>query len=173
MNYARTSAAATVWNNKLFICGGRSNTKKSLNSLDTVEYYDPDIRIWAFLVNMPSPCYGHSLICYENRLILAGGYNATSPLNSVHSLASLKEEWKKLSDVKYAGQDFGAVVLGKELYLIGGRRGKDELHRVEILYGREGWRDGPFLPWKCFSIAAIVIPQNLADSLSHCPVISK
>ena len=161
MKHARLFAAATLWNNKIIICGGRN---EEFTITKTAECYNPEDNRWTELTPSPKPLSGHSLVTYENKLILFGGWSdAVWELDPQESNA----KWKSLSPMKYPSAYFAGIIIDQEIYAIGGSQNKDlDLSRVEIFDG-ERWRDGAALPFTWADMSSVIIPQTLADRLSQ------
>lgn len=70
MKYARSDAAATVWKNKIVVCGGVGADDQILS---TVECFDPKRGVWTELTAMPVPLWEHALVTYGNKLVVMGG----------------------------------------------------------------------------------------------------
>ena len=157
MKYARAGASAAIWNGKVIICGGSDGCDEILN---TVECFDPESSQWTLLTDMPTPLFGHSLVSYKNKLVVMGGQNGITALDSVMVLDSLDGNWQQLPSMKYPRMKFFAITLGSEIFAIGG----NEKGQVEIFDGKE-WRDGPCLPGNWEYPNCTIVPENLTDLL--------
>lgn len=165
MKYPRTRAAATVWNEKIFISGGKG-TGYLCEFLKSVECFDPESGVWTELADMPAPLHDHCLLTWRNKLVIMGGCFGAICTTAVAELDLIQEngKWKpgeKNPDVPM----LGGVVLDGEIYALGGL---DEMlvakRRVEIFDG-ERWRWAQSLPYVWEHSYCIIIPQHLADLL--------
>ena len=166
MKYARSSAAAAVWNNKIIICGGFIGL---FNVTDTAECYNPEDNSWNEFTHLPTPLWGHSFVTYENNFILFGGWVGKEATNAVWQLDPQESNstWKPLEPMKYPSAYFAGKIFDQEIYAIGGYQKKDlDLSRVEIFDG-ERWRDGAALPYNWYHMSSVIIPPTLADRLSQ------
>lgn len=71
MKYARHHAAATVWNGKIIVCGGRLREMR----YKSVECFDPENGVWTELPDLPIPLSSVSIVSYDDRLIVLGGFD--------------------------------------------------------------------------------------------------
>lgn len=165
MKYPRYSSAATLWNDRIFICGGW--TDGSL--VKVVECFNPEDGSWIEFTNAPTLLGGLSLISYGNKLVLMGGTSGGAHLNTVWELELLQPnaQWKRLPAMKYGCIWLGAITLDSQIYAMGGSKkiGTDT-DRVEIFDG-ERWRNAPALPDKWCNMSSMIIPQSFAETLSH------
>lgn len=166
MKYPRYFAAATVWNGKIVISGGRGRHAEILRS---VECFDPKTGLWTEWNEMPTPRSGHAFVTYENRLIAMGGcVSDTEDINSVVELNPFDGKWKQLASMKLPAAGFPAAVLDEQIYAIGGLDGdRRDLNRVEKFSAQSStaWYDGPALPYKTRNMPALVVPQSYVDLL--------
>ena len=140
--------------------------RDSLSLSKGVECLDPVSLVWTQFVDMPEPLEQHSMLSYENRLVILGGF-----FGSQKSVWQINPEetdpaWKALESMKEEHKTMAAVELENEIYAIGGDNKKTS---TEIFDGKN-WREGPQLAMnrdiKDYWITnAIVIPQSLANSL--------
>lgn len=161
MKYGRKCAAAAVWNGKIVVCGGWNQAE--LQTLDSVECFDPESGVWTELAALPSPRNSHSLISYNNRLLTIGGHNFVS-LNSVMEFDPLEGKWNPLPAMKHHRNSLTTVILGQFVYVIGGYGVEGRLRSVEIFNGVE-WQDGPELPYERHEMFSAVIPREMAAIL--------
>ena len=165
MKETRSHAAATLWNNKIIICGGWIEYYTPTNS---AECYNPEDNSWTEFPSLPEPLSGHSLVTYENKLILFGG-KSKETTNAVWELDPQESNptWKPLEPMKYPSDHVAGIILNQEIYAIGGEQKEYfSLSRVEIFDGKR-WRDGAALPYSWAFMSSVIIPPTLADRLSQ------
>ena len=143
--------------------------------LKSIEVFDPESGVWTeLLVNIPLAVSGHSLLSFENKLILIGGNNRRKKYREIFELDPLEEngEWKERTTMKYLWTRFSAITFDKEIYVLGGYGSLSgfsdrEIDEVQILNGKY-WRNGPILRFRgsCQYLSTIIIPQRLAAQLS-------
>ena len=165
MKYARSSAAAAVWNGKFIVCGGRNGDKDYARS---VECYDPESGIWTELNNTPLPVAGHSIVLYGNDLILLGGRNRDGYFSTVLEMnLEGKGKWKELPPLRKPRSCFSATVVDNEIFVVGGWD-EAEINKTEVFNGKS-WQDGAYLPYGLQKTCSVIIPQYLADFLCNYP----
>jgi len=73
---------------------------------------------------MPTPRYGHSVCLFKNYLLVViGGHNGSVSLSSVDAFDALKNEWTSMPSMITERYYLSVVVLGGEIYAIGGDEG--------------------------------------------------
>lgn len=167
MKYARSGAAAAVWNGKIIVCGGLNNNE----AVRSVECLDPDSYVWTEFKDMPLALWKPLLLpCGRDFIVL--GVDKDMKENVVMKLTGLENKgtWKQLPSMKEGSIELAASVLDGNVYVMGGwtAYGFDvkKLSRVEIFDGNN-WRNGPEFPTGCPDIISVVIPQTLADTLCN------
>lgn len=138
-------------------------------TLKILECFDPESDVWTELNDMPSPVDRHSLVPYGNKLLLIGGWDGKTCLNSTLELSNLegKGAWKELPPMKYRRVRFSSAILNNEIFVIGGKDGAmSAINKTEIFDGKS-WRDGPLLHCECFDMPSVVIPPHLVSALHN------
>ena len=82
----RSHAAIGVVNDKIYVIGGRVGAAfiGVASNTDVVEEYDPATDSWSptSLIGAPSPRAGHGSVWTGSRVVIWGGYQGSTPLNS-------------------------------------------------------------------------------------------
>lgn len=161
MKYPRYNAAATVWKDKIIICGGKSSDRKILQN---VECFDPMSGVWTELSDMPTPLFGHSLVTYGDKLIVLRGHENPENSPSILELDSLEEKskWKETNSCSYVW--LAALNLDNQIFALGGRSHSDTASNRVQRFDGAFWRAGPSLPEQSTSLSTVLIPQTLADT---------
>uniref|UniRef100_A0A8C5ETV8 BACK domain-containing protein n=1 Tax=Gouania willdenowi TaxID=441366 RepID=A0A8C5ETV8_GOUWI len=80
MNEERIRASCTTLNNKIYICGGRSN-----RVLNTAEYYNPDTNQWTLITPMGTPRCDLGVVVYMGHIFAVGGRDGFRDLRSAEA----------------------------------------------------------------------------------------
>lgn len=163
MTCSRADAAATAWNGKIIVCGGHTDCHLVLKS---AECYDPQNGVWTPLGDIYGRLYDHFLIHYDDTMVLMGGKTDKDTSNREMKTCSLegKGTWTTLGQMMDPVIGYSVTVLGKDIYIIGGRGNHERLDEVLIFNGKS-WQDGPVLPYHCAYPSSVLIPQHLANLL--------
>lgn len=128
----RSSAAATTYNNRMYLLGGVTDT--SAGGVTTVEYVslNPNgtLTPWSVtgMTALPSTRFGHGAHTYNGYLYLVGGNSSGTLQNSVNYIkinadGSLVSNWSSANDFKIPRTSWGgnfSTILGGYLYISGG-----------------------------------------------------
>lgn len=152
MTEARSGAAATVLNSKIYVCGGWNGER----ALSTVEFYDSLSRRWFYIHSMPSPSYGLTTISNGSHIIVMSNYN-----RGIWSLNTEEDgaQWMILPPLKDSRQYFTVTKVGNEMVVVGGKNAKESLLSVEI-YNGFTWNSGPSLPKAFYGHSCVVLSDE-------------
>ncbi len=145
----RAGAAAVVWENKIYIFGGKSSNNKILNS---VECYDPARGEWddETIPEFAEARYNAAAVVYQGKIYLIGGRGEVDVLKSVEVYDPAQNLWSDANDLHEKREGFSAVVLDGHIYVIGGQRDEHSLvNEIE-------WYDEEKDKWK-----------EIKDHMSH------
>jgi N-acetylneuraminic acid mutarotase len=123
MPTARSTAASSVVNGKIYVIGGVSDFKGV--PLSTVEQYDPATDTWTTKANMPT-ARGHlSSSVVDGKIYAIGGtliWGGT-PISTVEQYDPATDTWTSKADMPTARVNFSASAVNGRIYLIGGAPG--------------------------------------------------
>lgn len=137
--HARYNAAATVYDNKIFVIGGH-NDQQILNS---VEYYDLTDKKWKEFAPLLYPREGANAVVHNDSLYVIGGRSNSGYfpkiLDNVEYWDGSVESWQehKTWHLKHARVLMQSVVIDSFIYTLGGQFIDSQLDVVER-YGRHG-----------------------------------
>lgn len=170
MNHPRANAAATAWNGKVIVCGGKNNDSELLKS---VECYDSDGGVWIELANMPAPFNLPILLPYRDNLILSGARCSENSWNmGCHVLEmnplEKNERWKEGPPLRQTVSVSGLGTIDDNFYVI-----PNFLYVIPsaisppyvLIFDGQNWQRGPTLPCDIFFLFSVIIPQHLADHI--------
>ena len=171
MNHPRSKAAAVIWKDKIVIGGGCFNDRKFHKNM---ECFDPESGVWSEWSDLPSPRLDHSLLWYDNQLIVMGGYDGEAIVDTVWALDPLdaNRKWKELPSMNYPASEFGGIILDNEIYAIGGKKTRQQfLCLIELQHGVSLIKDlslGPL--YKTWSLPYQGLPLPLLLFKSTFPI---
>jgi hypothetical protein len=109
------STPAVLINDKFIVTAGGWGGKSALNE---VEVLNTETLEWRRLPSLARVRSAHSMVWYNNHLILFGDYDATSEI----LIYNLKTKESQLMPSHYAAaRHSAAVVVGEKIYVIGGK----------------------------------------------------
>ncbi len=125
---ARNSAAAAVYNNLIYVVGGRVNIVRAdgtqiQTNLDTLEAYDSVTDSWTTLAPMPIASGGLAAAALDDKIYVFGGEQWTSEQKVfadswVYDISS--NSWSRLPDLPTARHGLAATAVDDTIYVIGG-----------------------------------------------------
>ena len=113
---------ATAVDGKLIYAGGLTKWEYPFPVSGEVATYDPVTDAFASGADMPSPRAAGGVAAWHGKLIYAGGLGPEGSVARVDAYDPRTDEWTRLADMPRPRDHFQAVVVGDELYAIGGRR---------------------------------------------------
>ena len=117
-------------NNDVVVIGGEDpTTEKCLSSVERFKFIN---ETWTLLAELKTARQFHTVVVFENQILVCGGSTSFSPLNPTDSIEVLDlndnpPTWRTFAanlPVKVAGHK--CVVYGNRLLIIGGRTEKDD-----------------------------------------------
>ncbi|CAL5981415.1 Kelch_repeat-containing protein [Hexamita inflata] len=132
---ARYGHSSVIYNNKLYIYGGKNPTTKSL--LDDFCVLDLDTLTWSYIQCNENPCgrYGHSLLQLDNKLYLFGGTTSAGRVSDLWQFDLSQQEFKKIfdgysSDYPCGRSEAACMSVGSSIIVFGGFDGKSALSDI-------------------------------------------
>ena len=156
---------AAVVGGLIYVPGGRTATGKIT---DILEVYDPRSDRWERRSSLPEALSAYSLVAYEGRIYVIGGWNGKEYLNSVYAYDPSRDSWSSYSPMPTARGYAGVAEVGGKIYIMGGFDGARALTVNEVYYpdrddgsGRKSWEKATPLPIGCYAVGT----ASLADSI--------
>lgn len=160
MQEPRHLAAATVINDKIFVCGGHDGK----SNLDTVEYFDPASKSWFYLPILPEICSRLAVSSEGSHLITVGGYKEKRVWR-IDVEGGQEKKWESLPCLIQCHEDHTASKMGETIVVIGGMDiNRFSTPTVEILEG-ENWRKAAPLPVELRGFSSVMLPENITKDL--------
>ncbi|KAH9401750.1 hypothetical protein TYRP_017155 [Tyrophagus putrescentiae] len=118
MNVARSSAAAAVLGNYIYVAGGKGIIK--YKSLRSVERYDPQLDTWSEVAPMGTVRSAFALTAFAGRLWATGGWDGLKELSTVESYDPVSNSWQSEAPLREARYGHSAIDYYGELFVVGG-----------------------------------------------------
>lgn len=120
LNTPRAGVAGVVWQNKIYVFGGKSINNRVLN---TVEIYDPKIGIWDTTSVPPfdKERYNAAAVVFKNKIYLIGGRDDDDVLEDVEVYDPAQNSWSDAQDLPSEREGLSATVLNGHIYVMGGQ----------------------------------------------------
>ncbi len=151
----------TAAQGRIYVAGGyAADTEDGAAPVDQVWSYDPEMDVWRGETALPGPRAGLSLVTHGDNIYALGGEDGTPGL-FVFNLAS--QEWGVVdAPLEINRRGAAAVVLGDEIWLIGGAREGKASNRVDIYHTTsQTWRRGLDLPEPRAGHSAAVLGEQV------------
>lgn len=125
---ARTKLGAAVWNNRIYVTGGRNFSGNLTNTV----FVSPDLSAggditsaWSTLTSFNVAREGHTAIAYANNLYILGGFDGTNYLNDVQ-YAKINSDgtigsWSYSTSLPQRISNADGFAANGFMYLFGGR----------------------------------------------------
>ncbi|WP_440957275.1 Kelch repeat-containing protein [Oceanicaulis sp. LC35] len=145
----------TVMGDKIWVAGGYSS-EGGAEPIDSVWSYDPLSDTWSGETALPGPKASLSLVALNDQLFALGGEDGAPGLFVYDPEAQSWNAAEAPAEINRRGA--AAVVVGEEIWLIGGARDGHAMNRVDIYHTvSQSWRRGPDLPEPRAGHAAAVL----------------
>ncbi|KAG8193291.1 hypothetical protein JTE90_003778 [Oedothorax gibbosus] len=162
--------SAVVYKNKVYIWGGISSHHQNLVS-EKLYCFDVASLTWSVIEgtgHVPSPTDGHSACVIDNSMYVFGGFESISEVlvNSLYKLDLDTYKWERLwtKGTPPCPRDFHtASVIGRRMYIFGGRSYIDESAADEIYYNEIMYIDVDSLTW----VKPLIISEEPRGRRSH------
>ncbi len=158
LSIPRAGAASVVWQNKIYVFGG-----KSLNNriLKTVEVYDPASGQWdtTSVAPMETGMYNLAAIIFQNKIYIIGGRDDDDVSNDVYVYDPVQNSWDEVQELRKEREGHSAAIVNGHIYVFGGQ---DEDHYI---VDKVEWYDKTKNKWM-EDMNAMVQPRVAAMALS-------
>lgn len=130
---------AVLFNNKIYLTGGRDTSHPSIinETISEVDVYDFNSGNWSTLsASIPTPRGGTSSILYRGEILVIGGESNSQMLahNSTEAFNPGSQTWSTLSSLNVGRHGTQATLLNDAVYIAAGaaeRGGTPELNSIE------------------------------------------
>lgn len=152
--HPRDGVACAIFNNKLYVFGGRDDAPPT-HGLDFVEEYDPKtesehIYPWQIKTPQPSPLADSSAAVHDEIIYIFGGYHPTGadPKGCVYVYDPVNDSWSIKSTMPTAKWGPIAIAAKGKIYLFGGQA-QDGCTNVLEIYDpiNDSWSTGKSMPY--------------------------
>lgn len=126
-----TAAGAALLGEKIYIPGGMTTPQAPTNVL---EIYDPRTNQWESGASMPVALGGYSLVPFEGKLILFGGWDGADYSSRILMYDPAEDRWIERAGMKEPRAFASAAMLGSKIVLAGGQNREGVLDRVSVYY---------------------------------------
>jgi len=118
MPVPRVGHCAVVFNDRIWIIGGKNQLN---HSLKTVDCFNLKSRTWeSGVAELKHTRFNAAAVVYDNKIFVIGGHNNRQILSSVEYYDSTYKEWKEFTPLIYPREGATAVVFKDRMYVIGG-----------------------------------------------------
>jgi hypothetical protein len=144
LNIPRAGAASVVWDNFIYVFGGKTLNNTILN---TVERFDPSTGMWETVKSFNITRYNASAVVFGDSIYLVGGRNASNDvLKKVEYYHPVHNEWYYAQEMRERREGHSVAVFNNRIYAIGGA--KDDHSFVEeiewYIDPTQDWEKAPF-----------------------------
>lgn len=160
---------ATISSKKNLICIGGENSKGISSGVFSMRFAgEPNQLSFTPYPSLPIPLTNLSAVMTDNTIYVAGGVSTDGVSGKMFSLnlSDENQEWKELASLPKPVSHFVMVVLGKDIYCIGGRAmqsdGISELYNTVYAYNiqEDQWAEKPALPFALSAGTGIALDDN-------------
>lgn len=142
MPTARFLAAAAVYNNKIYVFGGKTEPPYvQSNRLNIVEEFNPSTNTWQTKAPLPESVYACSASTIGNKIYVVGGNNGQNS-KAVFCFDPALNNWKTMTSMINNKGVHGSAVINNKIYTIGGLTGT----QGALNYVEEGTLLGDAIP---------------------------
>jgi DNA-binding CsgD family transcriptional regulator len=156
LNAPRSSMAVAIFEEKIIIIGGHSNT----GAISAVEMFDPASNAWSILSEKPTAVYDASAVVIGEKIYVPGGVTQDGTLTKVVEVFNpRKNTWERAADLPVAISAYGLASYEGQIFLFGGSDSKIALDSVwRYDPNTDTWNQGSPMP------TARMYPSVLADA---------
>jgi DNA-binding CsgD family transcriptional regulator len=156
--------AATALDGRIYVAGGSANGRNGeaeISVRDQLYTLDLETDEWQRSARLPHPLAGAALVAHDGFLYLVGGWDGEQMRDEIWRWRPgvLKEgqpDWEEFSHLKTPAAFFGSVVVGDDVYVIGGYDGQRELADASVLNLSTGeWRQLPSMSMPRSGLSAV------------------
>jgi len=118
MPTARFGHCAVVYQDKIWIIGGKNEHNITLSSIDC---FNLQTEQWeSHIADLLHPRFNAAAAVYQDTIFVIGGRNDYQRLSSVEYYDPISEQWKEFAPLNYPREGMTAVAFEGKLYVIGG-----------------------------------------------------
>ncbi|MDE0425151.1 MAG: hypothetical protein OXN25_09805 [Candidatus Poribacteria bacterium] len=152
---------------RVYLIGGSTGVGAEHEvAMSRVDVYNPATDMWGKAPDMPTRRDPDNVAVVNNSLYVIGGWPPAAAgrqiLTVIEAYDPINHQWEKKQDMLAAKFGFSTIVIGDEIYLIGGVPGlhipRQYLATVDVYHPRtETWRDIPSLPVPMRPFGAVAV----------------
>jgi N-acetylneuraminic acid mutarotase len=141
------NAGAAVWKDEVFVAGGSANlpdAESQIQITNTLYALAPQGGLWRTVGPLPSPLAGAGLVADADALYLLGGWDGETMHDEIWRLdlndtvTAPPAHWELIGRMPEPAAFFGAVMLDREIYIVGGYDGLQELAQATVFNPNTG-----------------------------------
>ena len=116
------STNSPVVNGRIYVIGGTTGNRDSVDTTSIVEAYDPVTGAWTRKTDMPTPRWGLATSAVNGKIYAIGGglEERLGPLATVEEYNPATDTWTRKADMPTPRHRLVAVVVDGKIYAIGG-----------------------------------------------------
>ncbi len=158
LSVPRAGAASVVWQNKIYVFGGKSINNRILK---TVEVYDPATGQWdtTSVEPMEEGRYNLAAVVYQNKIYIIGGRDDDDVSDDVYVYDPVQNSWDDAQDLHKEREGHSATIVNGHIYVFGGQ---NEDHYI---INKVEWYDNTKDKW-IEDMSAMAQPRVAAMALS-------
>ena len=118
----RCGLSTSVVNGKIYAIGGATDSK-GIQTVPTVEEYDPVTDTWTRKADMPTPRNWVSTSVVNGKIYAIGGRRKDKVLSAVEEYDPARNKWTKKANMPIARERLSTSVVNGKIYAIGGGGG--------------------------------------------------
>ena len=130
----RCAHALVVFGRYIYAIGGKSLYPQG-DPLPTMECYNIDKERWEYASDLPMPLCHHQAFTYKKHILVVGGVTAMNSVSrAIYQYTPSSNMWETYSmQLEQPRAQFGATLLGDQLYICGGWNGLVKMCTMEVL----------------------------------------
>jgi kelch-like protein 1/4/5 len=158
LTFKRLQFGVAVLDSHVYVVGGRNG----LQTLNTVDCFDPVTNSWLPVPPMCSYRHGVSVATLCGPLYAVGGHDGWSYLSSVERYDPSTKQWSHITSMSSPRSTAGVAILEGKLYVVGGRDSNSCLNTMECYDPHtDRWTALPSMRVRRGGVGVVVISGKL------------
>ena len=135
MTTTRSEASSFFYESQMVVAGGYIGVSGSTDSIERMNIQDNPGRWMDFPVNLHRKTFGHKVVCYEDRLIVIGGFDGRNPSDVIHERELVPPYSKKvLSRMPQPRCNHGVELVKDKIFIVGGESTGSKILSNVLMY---------------------------------------